>query len=359
MTLDQITIEDILERYSVLPDELLVILEDPNTEKIVETVCQKNNVSKPEWIDTIKQLVGYVLMGFIHYYDLGAEINTELNFPNSKLGNDIASEIEAKIFGSIKNILEKNYSPLPPKKELEVFEVQIPPIKEVIEDKKTQTVSKITEPVSLEKQGVLQKQPETPKPFFITETIKPQEQKTPPQPQTIPTQKETPLEQKIPTVLISKINIPPGVQAPIPPTPPTKISPPPPQPTPPTPKTTPIPTPQKPETAPIPPKPETTPKPAPPPIFLHKEETISPIKKGVEIKPQEIKISNIKPPPPPPKPAQIEIGGKEPPPPTKAPAFKIKNYYETGTNSQTAPPQPPKPPEKPPAPPTPPSPSTK
>jgi len=357
MTLDQITIEDILERYSVLPDELLVILEDPNTEKIVETVCQKNNVSKPEWIDTIKQLVGYVLMGFIHYYDLGAEINTELNFPNSKLGNDIASEIEAKIFSSIKNILEKNYSPLPPKKELEVFEVQIPPIKEVVEDKKTQTVSKITEPVSLEKQGVLQKQSETPKPFFITETIKPQEQKPPPQPQTIPTQKEALPEQKIsPTVLISKINIPPVVQAPTPPTPSHKISPPPPQPTPPTPKTTPIPTSQKPETAPIPPKPETILTPTPPPIFLHKEEIISPIKKGVEIKPQEIKISSIKPPPPPPKPAQIEIGKKESQPSPKIPQVKIKNYYETDikevdTKSQTPPPKPPQPPTPPPPPP--------
>ena len=371
MVLNQITIEDILERYSVLPDELLVILEDPNTEKIVETVCQKNNVSKPEWIDTIKQLVGYVLMGFIHYYDLGAEINTELNFPNPKLGKDIASEIETKVFASIKDILEKNYSPLVPKKE-EVFVVPTPEVlKEEI--KKTQTTPQ-PEPVLQEKtilekqkpQETPQKQPEIPKPVFITETVKLQEQKTPPQPQTIPIQKEAHPEQKIPTVLISEINIPPKVQAPIPPIPPqlTK-TPPPPQPIPQTPKTTPIPTPiptpKKPEITPTPPRPETIsvptpPTPTPPPVFLHKEEIISPIKKGVEIKPPEIKISSINPPPPPPKPVQIEIGKKESQPSPKIPQVKIKNYYETDikevdTKNQTLPPKPPQPPTPPPPPP--------
>lgn len=112
MILNQITIEDILERYDMLPDELLDILEDANVEDIVFSICKKNNIIKPEWIDAIKQLTTLVLMGFIHYYDLGNEINLALNSNNPKLGNDIAEEISLKIFEPIKSLLEKNYTPL-------------------------------------------------------------------------------------------------------------------------------------------------------------------------------------------------------------------------------------------------------
>lgn len=112
MILNKITIEDILERYDSLPDELLDIIEDPNVEDIIFSICKKNNIIKPEWIDIIKQLTTFVLMGFIHYYDLENEINLALNFDNPKLGNDIAEEISLKIFEPIKSLLEKNYFPL-------------------------------------------------------------------------------------------------------------------------------------------------------------------------------------------------------------------------------------------------------
>jgi hypothetical protein len=314
MTLDQITIEDVLERYSVLPDELLAILEDPNTEKIVETICQKNNVSKPEWIDTIKQLVGYVLMGFIHYYDLGAEINTELNFPNSKLGNDIAFEIDTKIFSPIKNILEKNYSPILSQKQEGVNVIKEPENKEESQKKELQPESKPQIP---------QKQ----KPVPLEKIIIPEKtDATIPEPQTIFSKKQvleltkTTPEKKSLLSFMSFI---------------------------PTPEKTPPQPPQK-ETAQVFTKPQITPQniqtkqtekesissqnktQTPPPVFIHKEETISPIKKGVEIKPQEIKISSAKSIPIPPKPVQIEIGSQKIE--NDDLGIKIVNYSEDAIN---------------------------
>jgi hypothetical protein len=314
MVLNQITIEDILERYSVLPDELLAVLEDPNAEKIVETVCQKNNISKQEWVDAIKQLVGYVLMGFIHYYDLGAEINTELNFPNSKLGNDVASEIDAKIFSPIKNLLEKNYSPILPQKQEGVNIIKEPEIKEELLKKELQPEPK---PQMPQKQG----------PVPLEKIIIPEKtDATISEPQTISSKKQmleptkTTPEKKSPLSFMSFI---------------------------PTPEKTPSQPPQK-ETAQVFTKPQITPQniqtkqtekesisaqnktQTPPPVFIHKEETISPIKKGVEIKPQEIKISSAKSIPIPPKPVQIEIGSQKIE--SGDLGIKIVNYSEDATN---------------------------
>jgi hypothetical protein len=320
MVLNQITIEDVLERYIALPDELLTVLEDPNTEKIVEVICQKNNISKPEWIDIIKQLVGYVLMGFIHYYDLGAEINTELNFPNSKLGNDVASEIDAKIFSPIKNLLEKNYSPILPQKQEGVNIIKEPEIKE----------------------GLLKKelQPE-PKPQI------PQKQGP------VPLEKIT-IPGKVSTLISEPLPIPPKKQEPgIAKTAPEKKSPLSFMPFVPMPEKI-IPQPPQKETAQIFTKPQITPQniptkqtkeepisppnksQIPPPVFIHKEETVSPIRKGVEIKPQEIKISSAKSIPTPPKPVQIEIGSQNKTE-NKDLGIKVVNYSESAINQPETP----------------------
>jgi hypothetical protein len=70
----------------------------------------------------------------------------------------------------------------------------------------------------------------------------------------------------------------------------------------------------------------------PPPVFIHKEETQSPIKQSIDlnIKPPQPKISEIKAPPPPPPKVQIEIGGVKP-------KIKNVNYFDI--------PQPPQPPQ--------------
>jgi len=352
MVLNQIKIEDILERYSVLPDELLTVLEDPNTEKIVEVVCQKNNISKPEWIDIIKQLVGYVLMGFIHYYDLGAEINTELNFPNSKLGNDVASEIDAKIFSPIKNLLEKNYSPVQIKQD--VLEQSFEEIIQKTENKEEKIKEEIEEPQTIikEKEQTIESKVQPPTPVILEKTtitaFSPSQKDIKKQPLTfvpfvpipekiIPSpQTENELNQKkIPQISNVPLNISPST----PKTENTKF------------ESKNIPNPSILEPISIP-KPKTIseiyPKqnnqnqtqtsqiPTPPPVFIHKEETISSIKKGVEIKPPEIKISNVKSMPTPPKPVQIEIGSQNKTE-NKDLGIKVVNYSESAINQPETP----------------------
>ena len=352
MVLNQITIEDVLERYIALPDELLTVLEDPNTEKIVEVICQKNNISKPEWIDIIKQLVGYVLMGFIHYYDLGAEINTELNFPNSKLGNDVASEIDAKIFSPIKNLLEKNYSPIQIKQD--VLEQSFEEIIQKTENKEEKIKEEIEEPQTIikEKEQTIESKVQPPAPVILEKTTitasSPSQKDTKKQPLTfvpfvpipekiIPSpQTENELNQKkIPQISNIPLNISPST----PKTESTKL------------ESKNIPNPSILEPISIP-KPKTIseiyPKqnnqnqtqtsqmPTPPPVFIHKEETVSPIRKGVEIKPPEIKISSTKSIPMPPKPVQIEIGSQNKTE-NKDLGIKIVNYSESAINQPETP----------------------
>lgn len=313
MILGQITIENVLERYSVLPDELLAVLEDPNTEKIIETICRKNNISKKEWVDVIKQLVGYALMGFIHYYDLGAEINTELNFLNSKLGNDIASEIDAKIFNQIKNLLDKNYSPIVPteqQEDLHMIDLQKEPETQKDSQKEQLQTEQKQEPVPFEKiiipttgaqQENKQPPPKSPEKQGM-ETAKNQKE-IPPlsfmSPSTAQAPKEISQQQKESNKDSTKTQIASGNAQEKP-------------------KEVDI---QQDKIQPL------------PPVFIHKEEEFSPIKKGVEIKPQEIKISDVKSIPIPPKPVQIEIGhqnDKE----KEGSNIKIVNYSE-GTVSQS------------------------
>lgn len=135
MIYNDITIEEILERYDLLPDELIDLLNDPVIEDSIETICKKNNITKPEWINTIKQLASFVVLGFLHYYDLGAEINLALNSTNSQLGNEIANEIYLKILEPVKTLLEKNYAPPKPKEnEPDLFDLVLEEIKKINEE---------------------------------------------------------------------------------------------------------------------------------------------------------------------------------------------------------------------------------
>lgn len=135
MNYNNITIDEILERYDLLPDELIDLLNDPVIEDSIETICKKNNITKPEWISTIKQLTSFIILGFLHYYDLGAEINLALNSTNSQLGNEVANEIYLKILEPVKILLEKNYTP-PKSKENEPdpFDLAIEEIKKINEE---------------------------------------------------------------------------------------------------------------------------------------------------------------------------------------------------------------------------------
>lgn len=67
----------------------------------------------------IQQLVGLVILGFTHSYDLARDINNELELNNPRLAASLAEEIHAKILGPVKAEVDKNYKPLIPKREEE------------------------------------------------------------------------------------------------------------------------------------------------------------------------------------------------------------------------------------------------
>lgn len=388
MILEKITIEEILERYTTLPDEILDVLEDSNTEEIVKNICERNNIVKPEWIEIIKQLVAATLLGFIHYYDLGAEINLALNSSNSKLGKDIAQEIEAKIFVNIKSLLEKNYSPPKIKDSLDLM------------SEKMAEATNIREiPQEIGRGGSVDKQPQptqSPKIIFeITKEVPLKDINTAPsltlaknnvfssmksethsliglKPKLTPestdffSQKQK-LENQIPPLKIAINTKPPQPPQPsqllqLPPLPqssqtsispslpPTKLqsfdSSPSPLSQPPLPQSSIPQPPQPPFTSASPSSSLSSPKPPPfsstppkqSPIFLYKEEKVTPIKSGIEISSKDIKISEVKSPPLPPKPAEIEIGTKNSKLDSK---IKIVNYSEETSKKDI--PKPPKP----------------
>lgn len=337
MTTGQITIEELLERYESLSDELFDILENPSTAEIINSICIKNNITRPDWIETIKQLVGLVILGFIHYYDLGSEINLALRFSNSKLGNDIADEIYSKILAPYKQLLEKNYAPPKPKEEVDLFDQIINILKTVAPQKKESVPEQKIEsvPTQLSSQPIpktteipkTETTKESPAPKFIfninqeykkeptpsngqrlsTIPQPPQFKSTSPQPIDFPKIKET----QIPKPSISEI-------------------------------------PQKPVGV----SPSESKAGSPPtPFFIHTESIPTPIQKGIEISLPQIKISEIKKAPPPPKPAEIEVGVKK-----EKSNIRVVNFSSLSepeiikevkkTNPPPPPPSPPPPPKQ-------------
>lgn len=340
MDLNQIKIEDLLDRYTSLPDELIDILENPNTNHIVEIICKKNNILNPEWIETIKQLTGMVLMGFIHYYDLGSEINLALNFHDSRLGNEIANEITSKIFDPIKSLIEKNYSPLSNiSSEPDFIDDLIQKLKEVSENSKNniETLNSMTSPPpipiafkaeivketkNLTSEGLTPKQEFITKKFIINEVIP--EKKLEPeslnQSQELINKKsdnfKTPGSFSAPKTINSFNPESTKPKNSVPPPPPKSFN-----------------SVLSPNSSVL--------NQAPTPVFIHKEEEITPIKSGIENKIPQIKISEVKPPPPPPQKVQIEIGAQ-----LESQKIKVVNYSnfeEKSNNFESKIPKPPTP----------------
>ena len=109
---DQITRDDIWERYALLPDAIFDVLDNPATEDVVAAVCEDHHLADHEKIALVKQLTTLALLGFIHDYDLGREISSALNLADPRAGNDIAAVLSQKIFTPIKTNLAQNYRPL-------------------------------------------------------------------------------------------------------------------------------------------------------------------------------------------------------------------------------------------------------
>ena len=103
----------LLDRLDTLPEPLRIAANNPDTSNIVSITCEQNHITAEPQVLMVQQLVGLVILGFLHDYDLGRELNEALNLNNAKLADDIAKAISAKVFAPIKAELDKNYRPLP------------------------------------------------------------------------------------------------------------------------------------------------------------------------------------------------------------------------------------------------------
>ncbi len=108
--------QQVLERWDSLTDNLREAICSEQNADILWRVCRVQHLSEDK-IGTIATLAGDVIMGFTHAEDLAKEIKNELNL-NPAIAESIVSEINRKIFSSIKAELDKVYAPVAAKEEV-------------------------------------------------------------------------------------------------------------------------------------------------------------------------------------------------------------------------------------------------
>jgi hypothetical protein len=114
IAVDLITEQELDKRFDTLSSKLKDTLTSERSLSVVNQICEKNKITDEEKITIVHQLVGLVVLGLIHSYDLGAEINDALSLENPKFSRAIAEELNAKVFLPIKAELENNYHPINP-----------------------------------------------------------------------------------------------------------------------------------------------------------------------------------------------------------------------------------------------------
>jgi hypothetical protein len=112
IAVDLITEQELDKRFDTLSSKLKEVLTSERTLNIVDQICKKNNITDEEKVLIIHQIVGLVILGLVHPYDLGSEINDALSLENPKFSNAITEELNAKVFLPIKAELENNYHPV-------------------------------------------------------------------------------------------------------------------------------------------------------------------------------------------------------------------------------------------------------
>lgn len=105
----QIPRRQVEDRLDLLPEKLKDIGFSPATVAALRVITEKEHLSY-EKTGIVSELVGYVILGFLHAEDLGKEIRDVLGI-NQQIADSIAREIEKKIFAPIMNDLKKVYKP--------------------------------------------------------------------------------------------------------------------------------------------------------------------------------------------------------------------------------------------------------
>ena len=110
--LELITENELKKRFDSLPAKLRDLLSNKQSYQAVVKICQNHHLVDEEKILIIQQLVALIIFGFIHLEDLAREIDEALVLNNHKLSKSLADEIDSKVFGPLKEELEKNYRPI-------------------------------------------------------------------------------------------------------------------------------------------------------------------------------------------------------------------------------------------------------
>ena len=106
----KISRQQLINRRDSLPDNLREALFSEYNSETLWKICEGQHLSEDK-IYIIATLAGDVILGFLHPEDLASEIKKDLNLV-PELANLIASEIDRKIFTSIRSEIEKAYSPI-------------------------------------------------------------------------------------------------------------------------------------------------------------------------------------------------------------------------------------------------------
>jgi len=131
ISVENITEQLLEKRFDSLPEKLKGALISDSNLGIVRQICKDHYLVDEEKMFIIQQIIALTILGFVHTYDVGSEINSALDLNNLQLSNSIAEAISEKIFSPIKNELESNYSPLV--SELPTVPIKIEPAKKPTE----------------------------------------------------------------------------------------------------------------------------------------------------------------------------------------------------------------------------------
>lgn len=111
--IDLITEEELNRRINKLSAKLKDAATSERNVRIVNQVCDNKQIADDDKREMVHQIVGLVILGIVHEYDVGAEINEALALNDLQVSQSLANELSAKIFAPIKAELDSNYDPLP------------------------------------------------------------------------------------------------------------------------------------------------------------------------------------------------------------------------------------------------------
>src|SRR3989344_3625293 len=106
-----LTEQQLQKKYYFLPENIKAVLDSENNIETARQICRAHHLNDEEKVLVVEQLIGLILLGFVPADDLSREISENIHL-NKKHADDISSEINRKIFASIKSEIDKIYVPV-------------------------------------------------------------------------------------------------------------------------------------------------------------------------------------------------------------------------------------------------------